>query len=744
MIGMRTIGDTSQKWDLADLLGARGGSRGFEPILYIVAPEDFVVAKVITVDDRVRKALFNKELRLAAEIAVGDRVGLRSFKFHDVLTLYVNDLLASQQDLLAASECLRLCKDDPLLWEQWVYSFAKANKLHSVCQRIPLEQPRLPLVTYELCIEELMNTCVYHPVYVLLCVQQWARIRPAIFDVDALIKRIRGFRDEDPYFLAVLGVLYLEKQEFELAITCSLDAAVGMSQADRYPSEKKRAQQEIELLRLYRSLLGEELYETEAVTQSDNANEQRGNGTMSGENEDILFASSDSKTGLDAPRTLHNFEYVFKTIEENRLYSLVSERIPDLVKLDLVRAVAFLIKARDTFPVAAVVQALRNASSSSSKGGRGTSSSQDDRYALYWYLHLTFVLFPESYNTIHFAEFHSLQVSLYAEFTPKTDLRRVRGENGDTRKDGIDKSTSGFHLKTPSEGIPVPLDESLFPSTDLFAVSSLSMGASANGEVAPVGGGRFMVREGPPSFFLYFLKKAHLVPLALALQECEKKCLYNEIIFIYAKMGRLEAALSMLLEKTGDVLLAVDFVETFQGSTRGKGRGDEDTGAGEEFTMSKTEGKEKDRVGVDDSMESGQSGHSIATVSSLSDSVSGNGVLWKLILEHCQQDASAMSELLKVVGVCHLNPAHVIKRIPDKMKLPELRGRMLHIHSLRDFKSFVTDRCNDILAEDTVDLQRRLNQLQRRSIKVNPREVRCMACSRPLFVAGPVATARRR
>jgi hypothetical protein len=203
-------GDTSQQWSLSNLLGSRGGSRGLDPILYIIAPEDVVVARAKAVDDRIKKALANKELRVAAELAVGDRAGLRAFKFVDVLTLYISDLLAQQQDRRAAQECLRLFKDDPILWERWVYAFAKANKLHAVFVVMPTVAPRLPLMGYELVADELLRSATYHPRHFLTMVERWAPVKPAILDVSAMIARLEGLRNAHPYvFCSMFFLLFL-------------------------------------------------------------------------------------------------------------------------------------------------------------------------------------------------------------------------------------------------------------------------------------------------------------------------------------------------------------------------------------------------------------------------------------------------------------------------------------------------------------------------------------------------------
>lgn len=45
----------------------------------------------------------------------------------------------------------------------------------------------------------------------------------------------------------------------------------------------------------------------------------------------------------------------------------------------------------------------------------------------------------------------------------------------------------------------------------------------------------------------------------------------------------------------------------------------------------------------------------------------------------------------------------------------------------------MTDKCNLILEEDTLETLRRLNQRQRRAVKVDPGN-RCGVCARPIFM----------
>ena len=224
MVGMRGGGDLSANWRIADLLGARGGSRSNDPILYILAPEDIVVARPKDVNDRVTTALKNKNLRLAAELAVNDRHNLTRFKFHDILTLYINNLLAAGKDALAAKECVRLIKSDAILWERWVYAFAKANKLHSIAPVMPtgvqdqkhpnVLSPRLPGMAYDLVLEEFLQASAYHPEHFLMAIEAWSGVRPSLIDIDSWMARLQGLRQTHPLLLVFFGCIILAEAAY--------------------------------------------------------------------------------------------------------------------------------------------------------------------------------------------------------------------------------------------------------------------------------------------------------------------------------------------------------------------------------------------------------------------------------------------------------------------------------------------------------------------------------------------------
>ena len=75
-----------------------------------------------------------------------------------------------------------------------------------------------------------------------------------------------------------------------------------------------------------------------------------------------------------------------------------------------------------------------------------------------------------------------------------------------------------------------------------------------------------------------------------------------------------------------------------------------------------------------------------------------------------------------------------MSRIPAKLSLPKVKEKMSQIINQYDFQVFLNNTCNDILEYDALDLLRRLNQGQRRAIKVSPLQQRCRVCTCPLYL----------
>lgn len=112
--------------------------------------------------------------------------------------------------------------------------------------------------------------------------------------------------------------------------------------------------------------------------------------------------------------------------------------------------------------------------------------------------------------------------------------------------------------------------------------------------------------------------------------------------------------------------------------------------------------------------------------------------LWGALIDHALLNARFLAQLLDHIGACEVSPLAVISRVPPKASLPLLRQRLVTLLAQQGFQVSLNEQCNDILGEDTLHLQRNLNQTQRRAQKVEP-SWRCVACARPLFL--PPSTA---
>lgn len=177
------------------------------------------------------------------------------------------------------------------------------------------------------------------------------------------------------------------------------------------------------------------------------------------------------------------------------------------------------------------------------------------------------------------------------------------------------------------------------------------------------------------SAFMTFLRTSNFAPVELALQECEKCSppLYPEIVYLLAKMGNKKEALQLLLHEITDASQALKFIDTYDQQ------------------------------------------------------------LWNDLVTFSVENLSFLTKLLDFIGNCDFNPAHVVSQIPPASAIPHLRQRMRRLISQYGFQSFLYDKCNDVLEDDTLSLLRLLNQRQRRAIKVDP-QVRCVACARPLYI----------
>lgn len=558
---------SANKWQLNDVTSVnRGGSKGHAPSLFIISPQDLVVAKVRDVNDRISMALQQGDVLLAVNLASKDRNSLRHYLYNDLLNLHIENLLEFNEPEKAALECCRLIGDDNALWERWIYAFTKLDFLPYLIDHIPTVSPRLSQAVYELVIETFANR---NSKFFLTVVKQWGRIQPQLFNHANLLSKLDSARGLDAWCMEAKAQLHLWAGDFKQALNCYLDIS--------YPEDN--------------------------------------NTPTSSQQEDK-----------------ETYSHVFELIDKKNLYTEARDRVLNLVRMSKPLAASMLLKNMDKFPIPAIVRQLKS-----------------DKRLLHWYLHTVFCKYDRYNIDNEFSEYHVMQVSLYAEFAPQAAFFRRR------------TASSVSTTNNDQDGAYCTVGDDV-----------LSLIESSNRPPAP------------ESDMMTFLRTSKFYPIDLALRECEKRKppLYIEMVYILDLKGLRREALSLILRESEDTVRAIKFIESHE------------------------ESQQKE--------------------------------LWKDFIDHCLQYQGFLSDLLDCLGICKLDPVEAVNAIPAKMKIPSIRKKILRILKQYQFQVYMTDKCNMILEEDALESLRRLNQGQRRAVKVDP-GFRCGVCARPIFMSHGVS-----
>lgn len=170
-----------------------------------------------------------------------------------------------------------------------------------------------------------------------------------------------------------------------------------------------------------------------------------------------------------------------------------------------------------------------------------------------------------------------------------------------------------------------------------------------------------------------FLQKSQAYNLDLSLEVCKKKNLYEEMVFIYGRMGIPQEALTLMIDKIGDVRQAIDFVQ-----------------------------KQDDQD------------------------------LWADLINRSINNPQFVSGLLENVGT-HINPLALIEKIPHGMEIIGLRDRLVKIIGDYNLQTSLKEGCKDVLKADCKILSKRLYSGLRKGMRVDPQSVKCSLCSNPVM-----------
>lgn len=589
------------KWSMKTVPVTRGGSRGLSPTIFIISGLDIVVGRVRDTVDRVENALAQRNIKGAISLAFADKNALRLNQLDELLSLHIEILLQQDNIEEAAKECKLLFDKDRSLWEKWIVVFIKRNRLSAIVPYIPTGAPRLSPSIYEMVIDTLL---VSNPKSLFETVLKWSNVFPPVFDTEMLLQRLRegslskatpprskgrfsssqsGSGDGsipgrlvDPWCLETQAYLLILLKEYSQALACYLSLVESSSELTRdYNEEYADVTDGITgYLDYYFQQLDDGLISApEKIEKEDWQQIGQYYGT-----DDIKSSSSPF---------VKNPAAVFELIEKQNLFDEIRDKLKLLIAISRDLSMTFLVKHLDKLPVMLVVKQLKSS-----------------RRVLKWYLHSLFTTVPEIYNTVDFAEFHTMQVSLYAQFAP--------------------------------------------PSQNKMQKMMISKGGN------------------PPkdSDFMNFLKSSNFVPLELALRECEQQRppLYDEIVYLLAKIGNAAEALGILLQEVGDAEKAIEFVEEH-----------------------------------DD----------------------GSNVLWDQIISFSVNHRGFLLHLLDAIGnISTINPLQLVSKIPAGLELPGLKQRLTRILKQYEFQVTMKEICCSFTEDDTTSLLCQLNQTKRRGIKV--------------------------
>lgn len=373
----------ASKWQLKNYQQTRGGDRGNAPLLFVVSSEDVIVARVRDVNDRVRVALEQKNLKLAVDIAKDDRNSFKLYQYSDLLNLYLEHLLDRNMLSDAAAECARLIGPDQQLWDTWIQRFIEHRAVITLCPHIPVDvSRRLSLSSYEKVLTDLLSK---QPKHFLEAVKMWSKVKPALFDHKNMIDRLQSLTNSR----LSSSLQYLEEEEEEVEGGGGESVGGGKDHSG--------------------FLRGNKSYYLAALAHLyllSNQHEKALNAYLQMNINTSASSSVDEKGGVTNVdrEVMSEYRQIFELIEKESLFSAIENKIINLIQISKDLSGKLLLNNVDKLPIKQVASQL----------------SVDARL-LFWYLHLVFSdpTTRELYADVEqFEDLHRRQVKLYTEFAP--------------------------------------------------------------------------------------------------------------------------------------------------------------------------------------------------------------------------------------------------------------------------------------------------------------------------------------
>ncbi|TPX31569.1 hypothetical protein SeMB42_g07741 [Synchytrium endobioticum] len=192
----------------------------FESSFFIVSPKDVVVGKPRDLEDHIEWLLernrYEEALRAAA--VAGESYGgrLQVANIVDIGQKYMHTLMTEGKFSEAAAMCPKILRSNVELWEQWITSFVEAEQIHAIRPYIPLRHPKLSTRIYDMVLAHHLGTHTYKDFLELI--KSWPH---EIYDMGNVIKTVEdelAVEPSDTYLNAAALELYSRHKQFDKAL----------------------------------------------------------------------------------------------------------------------------------------------------------------------------------------------------------------------------------------------------------------------------------------------------------------------------------------------------------------------------------------------------------------------------------------------------------------------------------------------------------------------------------------------
>eukprot|EP01100_Stratorugosa_tubuloviscum_P003657 TRINITY_DN188_c2_g2_i1.p1 TRINITY_DN188_c2_g2~~TRINITY_DN188_c2_g2_i1.p1 ORF type:complete len:925 (-),score=372.33 TRINITY_DN188_c2_g2_i1:105-2879(-) len=188
-----------------------------EPLYFILAPHDIIVAKLCDKDDYVNWLVSKLKFKEALEQATIYEQQLYTISKIDVGQKYLDDLLKSKNTKEAAKLCSQILRTSKQ-WEEWIYKFITVRKLMDLAPFIPYKEPILSPMVYEAALKCLLDMDT--PLFVEI-VKKWPS---NLYNIQAVIVAILDLlkNSQDQILMDALVELYSLDKQYNKALFINL------------------------------------------------------------------------------------------------------------------------------------------------------------------------------------------------------------------------------------------------------------------------------------------------------------------------------------------------------------------------------------------------------------------------------------------------------------------------------------------------------------------------------------------